>query len=101
MSSSGYLRKRMPQELVVLQGGQAMKTGTLGGAGATGAVGATSVSGAPAVKKGMISPLPDARKVAKQQGYEGDACSGCGNYTLVRNGTCMKCNTCGETSGCS
>ena len=38
MSSSGYLRKRMPQELVVLQGGQAMKTGTLGGAGATGAV---------------------------------------------------------------
>ena len=109
MSSSGYLRKRMPQELVVLQGGQAMKTGTLGGAGttsaagvsATGATGATSVSGTPAVKKGMISPLPDARKVAKQQGYEGDACSGCGNYTLVRNGTCMKCNTCGETSGCS
>ena len=86
-----------------------MKTGTLGGAGttsatgvsATGATGATSVSGTPAVKKGMISPLPDARKVAKQQGYEGDACSGCGNYTLVRNGTCMKCNTCGETSGCS
>jgi ribonucleoside-diphosphate reductase alpha chain len=25
----------------------------------------------------------------------------CGNYTLVRNGTCMKCNTCGGTSGCS
>jgi len=37
----------------------------------------------------------------KLQGYEGDPCSDCGNYTLVRNGTCMKCNTCGGTSGCS
>ncbi|SHL58440.1 hypothetical protein SAMN05444414_12115 [Roseovarius marisflavi] len=27
--------------------------------------------------------------------------SECGNYMLVRNGTCMKCNTCGSTSGCS
>ena len=35
------------------------------------------------------------------QGYEGEACGECGNYTLVRNGTCMKCNTCGATSGCS
>jgi ribonucleoside-diphosphate reductase alpha chain len=35
------------------------------------------------------------------KGYEGDACGGCGNFTLVRNGTCMKCNTCGSTSGCS
>jgi len=38
---------------------------------------------------------------ARQKGYEGDACGGCGNFTLVRNGTCMKCNTCGSTSGCS
>ncbi|MBV6634744.1 MAG: hypothetical protein KI788_02410, partial [Mameliella sp.] len=38
---------------------------------------------------------------AKMQGYEGEACGECGNYTLVRNGTCMKCNTCGATSGCS
>ncbi len=35
------------------------------------------------------------------QGYEGEACGECGNFTLVRNGTCMKCNTCGSTSGCS
>jgi hypothetical protein len=33
--------------------------------------------------------------------YEGDPCDECGNYTLVRNGTCMKCNTCSGTSGCS
>lgn len=38
---------------------------------------------------------------AKLQGYQGDACSECGNFTMVRNGTCLKCNTCGATSGCS
>jgi ribonucleoside-diphosphate reductase alpha chain len=38
---------------------------------------------------------------AKLQGYQGDACSDCGNFTMVRNGTCLKCNTCGATSGCS
>ena len=43
----------------------------------------------------------DERTKAKMQGYEGEACGDCGNYTLVRNGTCMKCNTCGATSGCS
>ncbi len=43
----------------------------------------------------------DPRAKAKMQGYEGDPCGDCGNYTLVRNGTCMKCNTCGGTSGCS
>jgi ribonucleoside-diphosphate reductase alpha chain len=38
---------------------------------------------------------------ARLKGFEGDSCSACGNFTLVRNGTCMKCNTCGSTSGCS
>jgi ribonucleoside-diphosphate reductase alpha chain len=38
---------------------------------------------------------------AKMKGFEGDSCGACGNFTLVRNGTCMKCNTCGSTSGCS
>ena len=38
---------------------------------------------------------------AKMRGYEGDSCSECGNFTLVRNGTCLKCDTCGSTSGCS
>jgi ribonucleoside-diphosphate reductase alpha chain len=41
------------------------------------------------------------RAEAKAQGYEGDPCGECQNYTLVRNGTCMKCNTCGSTTGCS
>ncbi len=38
---------------------------------------------------------------ARIRGYEGEACQECGNFTLVRNGTCLKCDTCGGTSGCS
>jgi ribonucleoside-diphosphate reductase alpha chain len=43
----------------------------------------------------------DQIREARLKGYEGDSCGECGNFTLVRNGTCMKCNTCGSTSGCS
>ncbi|KAA8606013.1 ribonucleotide-diphosphate reductase subunit alpha [Salipiger aestuarii] len=96
ISSTGYLRKRLPQELVVLQGGQSVATGTDGLA--TGVV----AQGTVATLTGTVSATAmDARVKAKMQGYEGEACGECGNYTLVRNGTCMKCNTCGSTSGCS
>ena len=99
ISSTGYLRKRMPQELVVLNGG-------MGGV----------TSFAPDTQAALQRMVPEvaaqvvtetstmsitARDKAKMQGYEGDPCGECGNYTLVRNGTCMKCNTCGGTSGCS
>ena len=40
-------------------------------------------------------------QMARQKGYEGDPCSECKQFTMVRNGTCLKCNTCGATSGCS
>ncbi|MBA3323781.1 MAG: vitamin B12-dependent ribonucleotide reductase [Rhodobacteraceae bacterium] len=94
VSSTGYLRKRLPQELVVLQGGASV-AGALGLAdGLSGlAVRAESLSATVAVV--------DRRTRAKMQGYEGDPCGECGNFTLVRNGTCLKCNTCGATSGCS
>ncbi len=104
VASPGYLRKRLPQELVVLQGG----------------VGATALAGDPVAALNTLVPATaqavltagatalasgtvtmDARTKARMQGYEGDPCGECGNYTLVRNGTCMKCNTCGGTSGCS
>ena len=39
--------------------------------------------------------------LARLKGYSGDACGECGNFTLVRNGTCLKCDTCGNTTGCS
>jgi ribonucleoside-diphosphate reductase alpha chain len=35
------------------------------------------------------------------KGYVGEACPECGNFTMVRNGTCLKCETCGGTTGCS
>ena len=92
LSSTGYLRKRLPQELMVLQGGAAVA-----GALDLGALSGLAVRGATATSAVAI----DARAKAKMQGYEGDPCGECGNFTLVRNGTCMKCNTCGGTSGCS
>ncbi|OCX64581.1 ribonucleoside-diphosphate reductase, adenosylcobalamin-dependent [Thioclava sp. SK-1] len=102
ISSSGYLRKRMPQELMVLQGGQATTT-TVTATSESVTAFATQPSQQPqastAVASGTVSM--DRRAKAKMQGYEGEACGDCGNYTLVRNGTCMKCNTCGGTSGCS
>ncbi|WP_449044023.1 vitamin B12-dependent ribonucleotide reductase [Paracoccus versutus] len=85
ISSTGYLRKRLPQDLVALQSGVSV------------AAVATAEGAAAAV--GVVAM--DARTKARMQGYEGDPCGECGNYTLVRNGTCMKCNTCGATSGCS
>ncbi len=86
VSSTGYLRKRLPQELVVLQGGASV-SGALGLAVRPDEVGSAAAG--------------DARMKARMQGYEGDPCGECGNFTLVRNGTCLKCNTCGGASGCS
>lgn len=40
-------------------------------------------------------------KQAIEKGYTGDICSECQSMTMVRNGTCLKCMTCGSTSGCS
>ncbi len=40
-------------------------------------------------------------RVALAKGYEGDPCRDCGQFTMIRNGTCTKCDTCGATSGCS
>jgi ribonucleoside-diphosphate reductase alpha chain len=107
ISSTGYLRKRLPQELIVLQGGQ---TGAVAFGGGIDAV--TALNTLVPETGGVVTAVATARAStsatamtavtrAKMQGYEGEACSDCGNYTLVRNGTCMKCNTCGATSGCS
>ena len=95
ISSTGYLRKRLPQELMQQQE-TSSKIIDPGEVELATMVAAKSIS--PVVES---DPIMDPRAKAKLQGYEGDPCSDCGNYTLVRNGTCMKCNTCGGTSGCS
>ncbi|GAB4390559.1 MAG: vitamin B12-dependent ribonucleotide reductase [Albidovulum sp.] len=110
VASTGYMRKRLPQELVVLQGGigatalagdpaQALATLVPETAGAVIAAATASAVSTAAMASGTAAM--DARAKARMQGYEGDPCGECGNYTLVRNGTCLKCNTCGGTSGCS
>ena len=89
ISSSGYLRKRLPHELLALQS----KTETSGEFQQNTKEDLTKHN----VRKIQLDQIAK----AKLQGYEGDPCDECGNFTLVRNGTCMKCNTCGSTSGCS
>ncbi|MFA9230194.1 MAG: vitamin B12-dependent ribonucleotide reductase [Microgenomates group bacterium] len=110
ISSTGYLRKRMPQELVVFQGGMGATALNIAGGDPVTALNMLvpeTLGGMSAAKMGNVTALSsgtvsmDLRSKAKMQGYEGDPCGECGNYTLVRNGTCMKCNTCGGTSGCS
>jgi ribonucleoside-diphosphate reductase alpha chain len=122
VASQGYVRKG----LTVLQGGgkRAAARGEGGGSG-RGAT-ARSVEPRPAADPDMplfqlapataggtlavesvalAAPPPDPRfeqiREARMKGYEGDGCEECGNFTLVRNGTCLKCDTCGSTSGCS
>ena len=99
MVSTGYHRNRLPQELIVYQGGASGSVALDGSIDPVTAMAALVPDTPP-----PPPPSPtamDQRFKAKMRGYEGDPCGECGNYTLVRNGTCMKCNTCGSTSGCS
>ncbi len=99
VSSSGYLRKRLPHELMLLQGGA--DKGFTPHESSSDPVGVLATL-VPETRSGNVGTgKMDDRTKARMQGYEGDSCGECGNYTLVRNGTCMKCNTCGATSGCS
>jgi ribonucleoside-diphosphate reductase alpha chain len=78
----------------------AMLTVATGGSGAASTTMTTTLMTSTAIIQTMDERLDRIRE-AKLKGYEGDACGECGNFTLVRNGTCMKCATCGATSGCS
>jgi len=49
----------------------------------------------------QAQPQATAVQTARFMGYEGDPCPECGALTLVRNGTCLKCDSCGGTTGCS
>ncbi len=80
-----------------------------GGNGTPAAVGMETVGanggGSGVVALGGVGAAADPRfaqlREARMKGYEGDPCEECGNLTMVRNGTCLKCDTCGATSGCS
>ena len=51
--------------------------------------------------RGRLADPNREREEAKMKGYEGDACQNCGQFTMVRNGTCLRCDSCGFSSGCS
>ncbi|HTS92925.1 MAG TPA: vitamin B12-dependent ribonucleotide reductase, partial [Stellaceae bacterium] len=106
VASTGYVRNK----LTVFQGG----AGKTGGASTTGMAGNTAFDvtresetavAVEEVAAVSVTAAVDARleqiRAARLKGYEGDSCTECGNFTLVRNGTCLKCDTCGGTSGCS
>jgi ribonucleoside-diphosphate reductase alpha chain len=65
-------------------------------AGTAAAIATSDANGARAA-----ASAADKRAEALMKGYVGDSCGECGNFTLVRNGTCLKCDTCGATTGCS
>ncbi|MCF8468017.1 MAG: hypothetical protein K9G33_11485, partial [Sneathiella sp.] len=103
LASTGYVRAN---NFEVLQGGLSAMAVNLGQGQASAAVASMSASGAVAaasVSTGGGAGSDKLNRVleARMKGYEGDSCGECGNFTLVRNGTCMKCDTCGSTSGCS
>ena len=102
VASSGFMRS---SRLLVFQGGaNAAVAQAVGGGVAATTVTATAEMASLGVET-RVTAAPGERVSqvleARAKGYEGDACGECGNFTLVRNGTCMKCVTCGSTSGCS
>jgi ribonucleoside-diphosphate reductase alpha chain len=114
--SKGITRSRGDKLAVV--SGDARSTAELrpaagGNVTALHATGATALKAEPEAKLSPAQALEnlawqvpkptaaDRRAEAKAKGYEGEMCGECGNFTLVRNGTCMKCDTCGSTTGCS
>lgn len=118
VASRGYVRNN----LVVLTGGAAVRSEevtetvvpTAAAAGGGNGPGNGSVQMASSTVAEAPSAMPVSEKMMNQvdaklerirearvKGYEGESCTECGNFTLVRNGTCLKCDTCGGTSGCS
>jgi ribonucleoside-diphosphate reductase alpha chain len=119
VASTGYVRNRF----LVLDGG--VQNGAAGRdpvpaattTTATASVTSTVMSGAgqgTAVQGVAVQAVAVHGEVAKRvdlrlervreariKGYVGDSCGECGNFTMVRNGTCLKCTTCGATNGCS
>ena len=100
VTSRGFIRK---QGLVVYSSGAGQAASAVATAvpeAATSLKPAPAEATATAAVMGAAS-VTDQIQQARMQGYEGESCPECQNFTLVRNGTCLKCNTCGSTTGCS
>ncbi len=106
LASNGYIRSNLyvlKQQASAMQGMGVQATAQLQATGTDGPV--LNISAAVNLLAGgngnAGGSRHDARLEARMKGYEGDACPECGNFTLLRNGTCLKCDSCGGTTGCS
>ena len=99
--SRGFVRSKADKLMLVQGGGQA------GGQAATALKGElereveAELGGLEWTTPAEREAIAEKRSQARMKGYTGEACGECGNFTLVRNGTCLKCDTCGGTTGCS
>ncbi len=102
LTSTGYVRKSnlyvLKQENIETKETQSLSVTDETQISSQIAVGAEMISESTLIEK---STRTTQIMQAKMKGYEGDGCGECGNFTMVRNGTCLKCDTCGSTSGCS
>lgn len=106
--STGFVRGNRDRFMLIQGGGSygatALATDPAGLVEPTGQLGflapATETAAEHAAERGAAT-LSTRRTEARMKGYEGEACPECANFTLVRNGTCLKCDTCGGTTGCS
>ncbi len=78
-----------------------MHPGAMGGGAITSPAPAQLAAGGASVKVAPAKLKLQLIRDAKARGYEGDSCPECGALTMVRNGSCLKCVSCGGTSGCS
>jgi ribonucleoside-diphosphate reductase alpha chain len=85
------------------QKGQQSASSGKGSARAAAPAQALPATGHSPAQQKEVPEQSEALKIAQARikGYEGDPCPSCGSFTLIRNGTCMKCDTCGGTTGCS
>jgi ribonucleoside-diphosphate reductase alpha chain len=110
--SRGLVRSKADKLMLVPSRAGDAPVHVTGGSGAHGGFvqGATALKGelaertAPAIGSSLApqaETVAEKRAEARMKGYVGEACPECGNFTMVRNGTCLKCDTCGGTTGCS
>jgi ribonucleoside-diphosphate reductase alpha chain len=95
------LEAPVPRAAVVAHGKIVVEDHTVAAAASLGVGEAPAARREPDAERLAARELSDSIRRAKIQGYEGEACSTCGAFTMVRNGTCLKCVSCGATSGCS
>lgn len=49
----------------------------------------------------LLTPPKISVEQARGSGYTGDACTSCQSMQVKRNGSCLVCESCGTTTGCS